>query len=116
MIDRSFGETSRGAGLCQEVIEVVDEIKLPKILPSASALGRVTKVNRGESNTNEQRFDRRLREEQKNESDSRHEDTVDFKQRKQKQQELLNPDPGSYQDREDKNVKQDQGRLVDVVI
>ena len=94
----------------------MDDIKLPNILPSVSAAGRINKVKRRESNRNDRRFDRQLTQEQKKEEETEDEQATECEQQRLRRTKLINAEPGSDRDDHDDGMKKDQGKLVDVVI
>jgi len=104
----------------QEVIEVVDTIKLPKVISSISTEGRVREANRRNTNMNQRQFGKQLKEEEARASrqdDEEQGDVVVIEDKKRKKEHL----PGAKastdlaDDQEDDN-EQKPGKLVDIVV
>jgi hypothetical protein len=93
---------------------VVDEIRLPKAVPSVSSTGRIHKVKRRQANTNHDRFERQLHREK--EEDDVEEKNGSEQERLREQRKVSGESPDPVADEQDDNTKKNQGKLVDVVI
>jgi hypothetical protein len=105
--------------LWQEVMGVVDDIKLPKTLSSLSATHRIKKVNRRHTNMNQQRFGKQLKEEEDREKDNPEQADHFAESENSEHQDdgSINAERSMSRVEEEENEEcKSQGKLVDVVV